>query len=807
MKTISIVQLLIISAAILLSAEVKAQIGPDLRPPGLSDTHPINSYTASGKKVVTDYLDESWELNTGDVVFSAARTRQLISEAPSTIHVITSKQIAAHGWRTLAEILRHVPGVQTIMNKSQFQSVMIRGLVGTEDNNSRILWLQNGVPMNDVRDSGIWLDETYPIEMIKRIEIVLGPGSALYGSGAFQGVVNIFTKDAEDIGKYGEYRLSMQNNLTFKASAIAAYTSENKKLSILGHVAGNTTQGPGLIGDYVYTNYVMDQAAASIASSQAPTSYRYESIDSSSAKHWYNIDFKFRYDTFKWQLGFTDIYANSDGSEIVPTIPYSVSEKGSDDVWSNPVNDQNLYHFNRREFYNDFIYEFTLNESLSMMTVLSYRYGQYFHENYGIFSNNGNLIHSGVISDNGLTSEYKKLDFATDIDTFQHKLYAQYQVNWQIYKANSLIAGLALEYQHITSDDFLNKTTSGVLGEISNESDFEGIYSALRTSPLQANEIGHVTPSVYLQDEQRFWNDRIILTLGGRFDIYRIYGSDDFSPNYVPSWRFAFLGKWTEWMTMRLAYGYAFKEPSLYQLYVNTYDVVGNPMLKPEELHNVELAFLFTPTYFMKIRLDGFATFMDNLIIMQYDKNLSLDSAGIAGRFTPKQTGEGAYIFGFELSLDTSIGDNWSLYSHYNFLYSKRNYDYTTASEEVDDDIEKDRVPDDAMHRFKVGATYMSDRVAADLAFFLVGGTPRTESNDTKVGSYQTPFYAIIQPQVSINVGADIGIILQGSYAFSEGMTKSPTYRYYYEKQGIPVSRYSFMVGLQYPFEHWKLGK
>ena len=166
-----------------------AQIGPDLRPPGLTPDHPVNAYSADGRRrslADDDWRHEAgWELNASDIVFSAAKKRQLISEAPSTIHVITDRDIAAHGWRNLAEILRHVPGVQTQTTHSQFQSVMIRGLVGTENNNSRILWLQNGVPMNDVRDSGIWLDETYPVEMIKRIEVVLGPGSALYGSVSY----------------------------------------------------------------------------------------------------------------------------------------------------------------------------------------------------------------------------------------------------------------------------------------------------------------------------------------------------------------------------------------------------------------------------------------------------------------------------------------------------------------------------------------------------------------------------------------------------------------------------------------------
>ncbi len=755
------------SALVLMSENAFAQIGPDLRPPGLTEDHPVESYYKD-QRATENYLQQSFELNAGDVVFSAAKKRQFINEAPSTIHVITDREINAHGWRTLAEILRHVPGVQTLTTKSGFQSVMIRGLVGTEDNNSRILWLQNGVPMNDVRDSGIWLDETYPVEMIKRIEVVLGPGSALYGSGAFQGVVNIFTKEPGDINRYGEYRVAMQNNLTFKASAIAAYNSKDKDLGVLAHVAGNTTQGAGLVGDYVYTNYAMDQGSQNANGRKNPTAWRYENIDSNSDKSWYNIDFKFHYNKFKWNLGFTDIYAGGDGSETVPNVAYDMGDAELfEGVVDKPVSVLGAYRFNRREFYNDFIYETAFNDDVSLLGILSYRFGEYDQKDYGI----------GYVSSTGDSAE----GLNTDFKAFQHKLYALAQVNWQILKTNQLIGGLVMEYQHIDSGDFVDGNSLLV-----------GDNNVIASDRINAQVLGHTTPSIFLQDEQRLWNDRIILTLGGRFDAYRVYLDDHYKPDYAPSWRFAFLGKWTDWMTMRLSYGYSFKEPSLYQLYAYTYEYAGDPKLEPENLHNIELSFLFTPTYFMKIRMDAFATFMDNLIITKYETKLANATQGISGRYMPKQAENGAQIYGFELSYNASFGKNWEFYTHYNFLYSLGKFN----------EGKKSLVPDDAMHRFKLGATYMNDNLTADLAMFLVGGTPETDSNYASNEKYKTPFYAIFQPQITVALPLDIGLMLQGSYAFSENMTKSPTYRYYYEKQSVPVPRYSIMMSLQYPFKN-----
>ena len=746
-----------------------SQIGPDLKPPGLDPSHPIHAYSMD-QKATSSPLRHGWDLNASDVVFSAAKKRQLISEAPSTIHVITDRDIAAHGWRSLADILRHVPGVQAVTTKSQFQSVMIRGLVGTEDNNSRILWLQNGIPMNDVRDSGIWLDETYPVELIKRIEVVLGPGSALYGSGAFQGVVNIFTKDPNDINPYGEYRVTMQNNLTFKASAIAAYASEDNTWGILGHVSANTTQGPGLVADNVYVDYAMDEAINEASHDfMATPRFRYKDIHSSSDKYWYNLNFKFHYNDFKWSLGFSDIYASDDGSEIISNLTYKQPTQSYDGFNAGENIDKTVdvnktTKFYRREFYNDLIYENDLIPELSLLAVLSYRFSQY-----------QNRTNYSLDSLSNLNQQ-----------TFQHKLYALAQFDWQIYEANSLIAGLVMEYQYIKADDFIHGN------QLLTSDKF------VISSPINAQKLAHITPSIFIQDEQRFWDNRIILTAGARFDAYRVYLNDDYTPDYAPSWRFAFLAKWTEWMNMRLSYGYSFKEPSLYQLYISSDSYVGNARLEPETLHNVELSFLFNPMYGMKIRAGGFVTFMKNLIIMQYDNTLTTPS-GKKGAYSPKQESSSATIGGFELSFDMNINPQWSVYSHYNFLYSNRNFELKLTTSTAADTGDR-FVPDDAMHRVKLGATYSTDTLIADLAWFMVGGSPK-QASYMKRPTWQTPFYAIFQPQITIALPSNLGLMVSGSYAFSEGMTKSPSYRYYYEKEGVPVPRYSVGISLQYPFK------
>ena len=247
---------------------------------------------------------------------------------------------------------------------------------------------------------------------------------------------------------------------------------------------------------------------------------------------------------------------------------------------------------------------------------------------------------------------------------------------------------------------------------------------------------------------------------------------------------------------MRISYGYSFKEPSLFQLYVDTFDYVGDTKLKHESLHNIELSFLFTPLPNLKLRLDGFTTLMSDLIIMEYSSLQGDPFNGITGRYYPSQD-YNANLYGFEISIDAAI-KQWNLYAHYNFLYSTLD---RTDKDTIADTEADSRITEDAMHRIKFGASYANDYFTSDLAMFVVAGTPKTKSAfPWRNEKYATPAYALFQPQITFALPANFGFMLSGSIALSENMTQSPTWRYYYEKEGVPVDRYTFTISLQYPF-------
>jgi iron complex outermembrane receptor protein len=124
-------------------------------------------------------------------VFAAARYVQAIEQTPANVTVIGREQIKRFGYRTIHEALASLPGVYNA--SSQWPALGVRGIAVPGDFGSRILYLVNGMPMYEATYGGFFI-EYLDIESIDRIEFIKGAGSALYGSGAVQAVVNLITK-------------------------------------------------------------------------------------------------------------------------------------------------------------------------------------------------------------------------------------------------------------------------------------------------------------------------------------------------------------------------------------------------------------------------------------------------------------------------------------------------------------------------------------------------------------------------------------------------------------------------------------
>ncbi len=125
-------------------------------------------------------------------VTTASKFPEKLSGAPGAMSVVTQDELRRYGAMTLREALERVPGlVATTGYFTDRSMVAIRG-DQAKDNGSHILFLINGRPVREVLEGGV-IGE---VNVLERIEVIRGPGSVLYGTNAFSGVINLITKKA-----------------------------------------------------------------------------------------------------------------------------------------------------------------------------------------------------------------------------------------------------------------------------------------------------------------------------------------------------------------------------------------------------------------------------------------------------------------------------------------------------------------------------------------------------------------------------------------------------------------------------------
>jgi iron complex outermembrane receptor protein len=154
---------------------------------------------------VSDFNQLDLEALLDAKVETASKKSESISRAPAIIEVLTREQIYNLGARDLYSALTFLPGIEIIENYSGTSTMVFRG-APQEQYSVKILFMINGHPIFEPISSSFLL-ETVPFEAIKRIEVIRGPGSVLYGTNAFAGVINVITETAKEDGVHTVGRL------------------------------------------------------------------------------------------------------------------------------------------------------------------------------------------------------------------------------------------------------------------------------------------------------------------------------------------------------------------------------------------------------------------------------------------------------------------------------------------------------------------------------------------------------------------------------------------------------------------------
>jgi outer membrane receptor protein involved in Fe transport len=143
-------------------------------------------------------------LTLSEEVVAASRVGESVEDAPASVTVIPEQELRALAYPTIAEAVRGVPGIYVWDDRS-YVTVGVRGLGRLGSYGNRMLVLYDGHPVNDnwIGSSYVGYDALADLGDAERIEVVRGPGSVVYGTNAFSGVVNVVSKERPTGASFG----------------------------------------------------------------------------------------------------------------------------------------------------------------------------------------------------------------------------------------------------------------------------------------------------------------------------------------------------------------------------------------------------------------------------------------------------------------------------------------------------------------------------------------------------------------------------------------------------------------------------
>lgn len=507
-------------------------------------------------------------------VVTASGYMQTTTEAPSTIQVITSRQIAERGYEQLEDALKDIPGIDMIhINGYAPTFIYFRGMYGAE--NLRALFMIDGIAENNLIGSNDMAGPAYSLHNVDRIEIIWGPASALYGANAFGGVINIITKKGGDINGF-RYEKGFGSFNTSVDKLMFGVNKSNFDIAVSGSLYSTDgpvfkNRDPNYSASYVYKAYSLN---ASISYSVKRSKY-------SIGGRIYNTPMGFG--TFLNSptvfLGLPPQGYNNSG--VIGLIARDV--RGEKSGLEEPF---------ARTFYLQ--HDFKPSAKLSLLTRLIYRETGISEKSYGYLTIDGTKL------------------YRIPTCNYSNRIGGEIAVNYADNKKYQFSGGIQFFQDNIEHGDRkINLDTTVYL--LDGRDTLLSLFSTFKKRTFDIwNTFGSYA--------QFIWNTKFLrktsFTFGLRYDINTYYGNP-LSP------RIAIVSQPTDKFTFKLLYGRAYRAPT------NT-EIIQAPTnfkLKTEKINTWEVNLLYQFTPKVHAQLNSFRNvlsdviFLANLINLQTSKN------------------------------------------------------------------------------------------------------------------------------------------------------------------------------------------
>lgn len=470
----------------------------------------------------------------------ATGTPKSLASAPAAATIITAAELEAMGAQDIDEALEMVPGLHVSHGSFLYGSrYFIRGIVSTY--NPHTLVLLNGIPETSLftgdRGERLVAMTGFPVKMVERIEIIRGPGSAIYGADAFAGVINIITKRPEDM-QGGQASVAYGSFNTARASL--------QQAGMLGPVQSllslsyGQSDGDNPLVTADYQSHFDSRFGTQASRAPGPANLAWSNFDARSDLRWEDFQLRLSYRRSEGET------AQGINESLDPPARFPQHHATVDFTWHDPKRWQGW----------------------DVQSQISYLYGDFRNPTYvrqfppGAF---GGTFPEGMLNKPELSEENARIQLTA--------LYT----GWSDHR-------LRLGSGFYWGDMF--KTTDAINFELVPGNPIpqpRPLTDVSDTNKAFLPENQRTNSHVFVQDEWRLAPDWE-LTAGLRHDRYSDVGG-------TTNPRLALVWNTTAAFTTKLLYGTAFRPPAFFELYARNNPVaLGNAELRSEKLKSLELA-------------------------------------------------------------------------------------------------------------------------------------------------------------------------------------------------------------------------